>query len=403
VTTRGEHVPRTAEAVDLAATGDDGSPSDVLDLGTVGEPTPALDGLGSSGAPSRRRLLAAAGVLAAGLVGARTWHGQTWTASTSIAPSAHGPVETSVLPRPLPGVAADWDLFGLGDDVLLRIHPASGRITRTRIPPVGDGQVSLVPVRGRVLVRPLGEVPGYVVPDDGRPVLMSPALAGTGSVLPGPDPDHVWIQVDEDRTTMMALLPLDGSSAVVEVPVPEFATTGPMTDGAGGVLFEGVGGLYSVSPTGRQRVSNAILLAVGPTALLTLERDVHEQWRTLLRPAGWGGGARRLPVPIGPQLPHGVLAPDARTVVLYVLHQRTAVGLALVDLATGVPDGQRVHEPSVSVGAGVGTVVWLPDSRRIVTVDSEGRLVLIDVVTGTATLLAGDLPAVRQLAVRTPS
>jgi hypothetical protein len=217
-------------------------------------------------------------------------------------------------------------------------------------------------------------------------------------VLPGPDQDHVWIEAARGE---MALVTLDGRRAGVALPVPEFATTGPMTDGAGGVLFEGVGGLYSISPTGRQRVSNAILLAVGPGAIVTLERDVQGQWLTLLR-AG-RRGVRRLPVPIGPQLPHGVLAPDARTVVLYVLHQRTAVGLALVDLATGVPDAQRVHEPAVSVGAGLGTVVWFPDSRRIVTVDSEARLVVIDVATGAATPLAGDLPAVRQLAVRTAS
>jgi hypothetical protein len=36
-------------------------------------------------------------------------------------------------------------------------------------------------------------------------------------------------------------------------------------------------------------------------------------------------------------------------------------------------------------------------------VDSEGALVVIDVVSGTARPLAGDLPAVRQLAVRTAS
>jgi hypothetical protein len=229
---------------------------------------------------------------------------------------------------------------------------------------------------------------------------MPTSLAGIGVVLPGPDPDHVWIEAAEGQ---MALVTLDGRHTGVVVPVPEFATTGPMVDGAGGLLFEGVGGLYHIAPTGVLQVTDAILLAVGTGALLTLEHDGRGRWRTFLRPHG--GDARVVPVAIGPQLPHGVLAPGGRAVVLYVLEEpeRISVNLALVDLGPGIPDVRRVHRLSVPVGAGEGTVVWSPDGRRLVSVDGSGRLTLIDAATLRATPLAPDLPAVRQLAVRTAS
>jgi hypothetical protein len=384
---------------------DDARPTDeLLDLGVVGEPETVLDAeeAAGSGALSRRALLTAAGLLVAGVTGVAAWRRPTSRPWTS--PASAFPVEVTKLPRPWPGAPGDWDLYGLGDGVLLRVHPASGRVTRTQVPPVGDGQVSLVPVRHRVLVRPVGQGQGFVVPDDARAVAMPPSLAGVGAVLPGPDLDHVWIEVGP-RTRQMALVTLDGRRTGAVVPVPEFATTGPMTDGAGGLLFEGVGGLYHVSPAGRLHVSNAILLAVGPGALLTLERDSRGQWHTILRSGD--GEARAVPVPIGPQLPHGVLSPDGRTVVLYVvlyvLHEPVSVRLALVDLAAGVPDAQRVHQLSLPVGAGEGTVVWWPDGRGLVSLDDLGRLLLTDATTRAAAPLAPDLPAIRQLAVRTRS
>jgi hypothetical protein len=373
---------------------------EVLDLGVVGESSaPSGEELPTS-APVSRRALLAAGLVVAGAVGVEASRGlgSGRSSSSSTLSAARPAVQITHLPHPWPGGAGDWDLFALGDGVLLRVHPASGRVTLTQVQPVGEGQVSLVPVRGRVLIRPLGDdVPGVVVPDGGRPVAMSPSLGGIGVVLPGADQDHVWIEAAEGE---MAVVTLDGRLAGVTVPVPEFATTGPMTDGAGGLLFEGVGGLYQVSPRGRLQVTNAILLAVGPGAMLTLEHDARARWHTRLRSRAT---VRTIPVPIGPQLPHGVLAPDARSVVLYVLHQPDQVNLAVVDLDAAIPEARRVHELSASVGAGEGTVVWTPDSRALVSLDAAGRLTHIDAATWQVTLLAPDLPAVSQLAVRPAS
>ena len=85
----------------------------------------------------------------------------------------------------------------------------------------------------------------------------------------------------------MALVNADGwGSLPVVVPVPHFATTGPMSDGAGGLLFEGVGGLYRISPTGELTVTTEIVLAVGQGDLLVLARGTGDTWRTTLRSAG---------------------------------------------------------------------------------------------------------------------
>jgi hypothetical protein len=380
-------------------------PDDVLDLGVVGQAETSLDD-GSPDAdavptvpPSvSRRLLLATGALGlAGVAGVEAWRrsgARPWTS-----PARPPAVQATALPAPLPGAAPGWHVFALGGDVLLRIHPATGRVTRTTLPAISEGQVSLVPVRRAVLIRPLGEGPGYVVPDGGPAAEMPPGLAGAGSVLPGPDLDHVWTQVPRGRTTLMMLTALDGTHTRVAVPVPEFATTGPMTDGAGGVLLEGVGGLYHVSPSGQMQVSNAILLAVGPGGLLTLERDTRGRWRTLVRASN--ARARDLPVPIGPQLPHGVLAPDHRRVVLYVLREPVSVGLAVVDIGAGVPMSRRVRNLDTSVAPGEGTVVWTPDSGRVLSLDALGRLMLIGPTTGQVSALAPALPGVRQLAIRT--
>jgi hypothetical protein len=174
-----------------------------------------------------------------------------------------------------------------------------------------------------------------------------------------------------------------------------------MTDGAGGLLFEGVGGLYRVSPTGRLRISNGIILAVGTGTLLTLERSPQGRWQTVLRPQD--GNGRVVPVPIGPQLPHGVLSPDADTVALFVVPDPTGplhtsrIGLALVGLRSGVLRSVDVDLTGV---AGDGSLAWSPDGRWVFCVDTSTRVAAVEVSSGAVSLLDPYLPSVRQLAVR---
>ncbi|HVN11616.1 MAG TPA: hypothetical protein VMT69_05960, partial [Kineosporiaceae bacterium] len=207
---------------------DDQPSEEVLDLGVVEEPT----GEGRPGRSSRPAALSRRGLLGVGglaaLAGA--WAVASSRASSpassaaqsaasspapspgparppapspsaSVRPSAtvepsaptapRAAVAVTDLGRPLLGATDTWDLFARGEDVVLRIRPASGRITRTALPPLGDADVSLVPARGRVLIHPTDYRQGYLVMDD-RPVTeMPPGLDGAGPMLPGPDVDHV--------------------------------------------------------------------------------------------------------------------------------------------------------------------------------------------------------------------
>ena len=380
--------------------------AELLDLGVVGESTNAADE--SSPRPpgiSRRGLMLTGGVLAAGSLAValspRSSSPPSPVGKTPPpSPSSTASAQPVMLTRPLPGTKPGWELCALGADLLLRIYPATGLVVRTPVPRIGNGQVSLVPLRDGVLLRPLGPGPGYLVPDGGGTVVLSPELAGDGSVLPGPDQDHVWT-VRQQGGPDMDLVDVRTRLARVVVSVPKFSTTGPMTDGAGGLLFEGVSGLYRVSPTGKLRISNDIILAVGAGTLLTLELSPQGRWQTVLRPQG--GNTRVVPVAIGPQLPHGVLSPDAATVALFVVHEPTGlthtshIGLALVGLPSGVLRSVDVDLTGV---AGDGSLVWSPDGRWLFCVDSTNALAAVEVSSGAISLLDPRLPSVSQLAIR---
>jgi hypothetical protein len=379
--------------------------AELLDLGVVGEVTSAADESSARRGMSRRSLLLTGGALAAGGLAVALSPRSSSPPPPVGKPPPPAPASAStaqpvMMTRPLPGTKAGWELCALGADLLLRIHPATGLVVRSPVPRVGDGQVSLVPLRHGVLLRPVGPGPGFLVPDGGRTVVVSPELAGDGSVLPGPDQDHVWTVRQQGGAEMVLVDVRTGRSRVV-VPVPRFSTTGPMTDGAGGLLFEGVGGIYRVSPTGKLRISNAIILAVGAGTLLTLELSARGRWQTVLRPQD--GNGRVVPVPIGPQLPRGVLSPDAGTVALFVVHEprgpthTSRIDLALLGLRSGVLRSVDVDLTGV---AGDGSIVWSPDGRWVFCVGTTNGLAAVEVSSGTVSLLDPSLPSVNQLAIR---
>jgi hypothetical protein len=364
---------------------------DVLDLGVLGDDD--RDGpLGRR--VSRRAVLLTGGVAALGGAGALAVR----SSQPPPPPPPPGPVARSRLARPVAGIPLEWQLFGLGTEVVVRVDLASSTVTRTRFPPLGTSQIFLVPGRHGLVVRPVDTATGWVVRDDQVPSALPPSVGGIGPVLRGPDLDHLWIQTRSEGTTSMALVAVDdGGSPLVVEPVPHFATTGPMSDGAGGLLFEGVGGLYRITPAGRLTVSTAIILAVGQGDLLTLARGNGGQWRPVLQRRG--GGTEELAVPIGPQLPRGVLAPDASSVVLYAIDEQRRVSLIVVDLPGGA---HRPLEVDIGGVAGDGTVVWSPDGGRVLCLDTDGRVRVVDPASGGVTDTL-DLPPLRQLAARIPS
>jgi len=293
------------------------------------------------------------------------------------------------------GATTAWDLFALGDGVLVRVQPASGRLTRTALPTLGDGDAFLVPARGRVLIHPADYRKGYVVLDD-RPAADLPlALNGTGPLLPGPDQDHVWAAIDNQPSPELGLLTLTGGWTGVSVPAPAYATTGPIADGGGYLLYQGVGGLYRVGQGPVRRVSDGALLAVGPPGWLTLECDASAACRTVLRRRA--GGTLAVTASVGLQFRTGVLSPDGTTGALPVPGPLGMMGLALVDLPSGA---RREIDLSLIDTDRQGTLAWTPDGRQLLAVDVAGRIRVVDPRTGHVSGLGAALPSIVQIAVR---
>jgi hypothetical protein len=81
-------------------------------------------------------------------------------------PASQPAVTVTNFGHPILGVRGGWQLIGLDGNGVVAVEFARGQIVRTTLPRLaGDGIVSLVPADGEVLVRPLDNVSGYVVPD----------------------------------------------------------------------------------------------------------------------------------------------------------------------------------------------------------------------------------------------
>ena len=92
-------------------------------------------------------------------------------------PADRGPVTVTEAGHRLLGETVGWDLFGfspghvmgVSSGWLVRVQFARGRVTRTTVPALlSDGPASLIAGPDQVIIRPLDNVPGYLVPD-GQP------------------------------------------------------------------------------------------------------------------------------------------------------------------------------------------------------------------------------------------
>jgi hypothetical protein len=388
---------------------DDDDP-EVLDLGLVDVPDTEGDPKRPGDARpdlSRRRALALGGLLAVagGLVvvqsrGSSTARGPFPAASVPAPVRRRGRraapplVSVTDLGHPLLG-GPHWDLFGLGDSMVVRVELSTGRVTETALGPMANVELSLVPMRGGVFVHRADYGPGYAV-TDGRPAtLMPPTLDGPGPMLPGPDLDHVWVQVGTDDPARMVLATGDGRLTRTSVPVPTYPTFEAMPDGAGYPLFGAVGGFYRGVPGGSQRVTDGVVVAAGPQGWLAVECDDRDRCAAVL--VDHRGRRREVPGVADPRLPAGVLAPNGRAAAVYVVGMSAATTLTLLDLVSG---GRRTVGMTVGGGQGVSCLAWSPDSRWLFAVDASARVLVVDARTGRATPLVAGLPNVLQIAVR---
>jgi hypothetical protein len=320
-----------------------------------------------------------------------------------VKPAPSGPDSVTVieLGRRLLDVPANWELFGQGRGVVVRIELRHGRITRTAVPEVGSSSpIFFVVGRDRAIVHPMDSVAGYVVQDREPATGLPPGLDQATSVLPGPDPGHVWAETETGTASALSLLTLDGRPAGIQIPIPRDATV-QASDRAGNVLMYGVGGMYDARPDGMHRITSGTLLAVGPTRWLTLECDERYHCAGVVIDRATGDRhALRTPLDAYEQN-SGAVSPDGRTVALL---QPNGIGTSTVHLVELDTGADRLTGVTTSSDQTMGgrTFVWSPDSRWLFVTTGNGRLLALD-HTGHPVVLKVPVGPIDQIALRAVS
>ncbi len=305
------------------------------------------------------------------------------------------PMRVSSAGHRLLDVPADWELFARGEDSVIRVQLALGRVTVTAVPKSSsDIPVTFFVGADRAIVRPADATPPSVV-RDGKPAAEMPALRDSFTLLPAPDSRHMWVQHDNG----LALATLDGKPTGTTIDVP---TTGSVvgSDGAGYALVSGMaGGVYYAKPGSLHRISTGTLVASGPTRWLTTECDDSLNC-ALVATDRASGAHHRVDAEVEPYLQNLTLSPDGRT--LAIPRSGGGVGtdtMELVDLDSGLHRQLDVIPNGVDQPNGA-SYVWSPDSRWLFLVSSERQVVIVNRATGKAAPLGVRLPPVLQLALR---
>lgn len=305
------------------------------------------------------------------------------------------PVSVTAVGHPLLGVRGNWELFGRGPGVVVRVQMASGRITRTAIPSLfTDGPVSFLVGADRSFIRPLDAVPAYVV-DDGKPAREVPtSLSPSGPAFAGPDQNHIWVEAGDSDHNVMVLSALSDSRAEATMPVPAYSS--PSADGAGYLLFSGTGGVYDAKPGNLRRITTGSLLAAGRTGWLVVECDDQARCATVaVSRADW---SHRVVGPaLAPYVPTGAISPDGHTAAVFAIDPAGTQTVSLLDMDSG--KRRPVRLPLAQSGE-EATVAWSPDSRWLFVVSADGQPRTVDPHTGKVGSLGVGLPEVSQLAIR---
>ena len=295
------------------------------------------------------------------------------------------------------GDTAGWEVFGRGQDSVVRLQIGADRIVRTPAPGLGSGGgVSFVVGTHEAIVRPFDNVPGYVVPD-GRPAGDLPDGLGTGGfAIPGPDPDHVWLPNGEGSHASMSLVGLEGRRTDTSIPIPAGFSPYPVADGAGYLLFAKTDGraVYDARPGSLRRVTTGTVLAVGPTRWLVRECVSTHQCTTATVEQASGTRHELRDIFGYDDATTGLISPDGATVAM--TDPVTGV-VHLFTLADGVDTPLDV---AVDTRIADATMVWSPDSRWLFAADRYGDLAAVERRTAQVRHFGTVLPELKQLAIR---
>jgi len=304
--------------------------------------------------------------------------------------------------HPILGVRASWELFGLDGSGVVAVQFRRGQITRTTLPPLlSDGPLFFVAADGEAIIRPLDNVPGYVVPD-GKPARrLTGLLAQGGILLPGPTLTEQWF-----GGTALGLLGPGGKqvNAHLAAVARAWAPSWVIADGAGGVVLVDMRSQveeYDARP-GMLRPVGAQLVAVGPTTWLGMNCESGPCQDVVISAAT--GASRTLPGPASYANPWpwqalpGVTSPDgAAAAVIVADHFGGQARLDLINLSTG--GVVRVPVPVARDSSGQ-SLAWSPDSRWLFVVTAHGTLAIVDGRTGLPQHLNLGLSGLSQIVMR---
>lgn len=312
------------------------------------------------------------------------------------------PVAVTDVGHPILGIKAGWELFGLGSSGVVAVQFSRGQITRTALPPDRSGsQVSFIVDSDKVIVRPLDNVPGYVVPD-GQPARRLTGVLSHGALLlPGPGRDEMW---DIRGPQSLALIGAHGQllrTGFAGLP-GRFTLLASTADGSGNVLLSGNNGQQYDTGSGIVRPVGALLVAVGPRDWLGLSCDQQRNCHNVVITAATGA-TRPISGPAfsavnWPWLsPAGVVAPDGSMAALLATGTFGTTALDLVNLTSGAVRGVQVP---VVPHASSQTLAWSPDSRWLFVITARGHLAVVNPRTGRVQDLGLGLSGLRQIAIR---
>lgn len=308
-------------------------------------------------------------------------------------------VVTRDVRKELAGMAGSWVLFARSGQSVAQIDFATQRLTLTKLPALdSSGPVAFLATSAGVIVRAMDVVTGYLVPDHAPVRELTGALAGGGPVVPGPDPEHVWVQTGHVNDGSIQLVVLAGRAVGRPIRVPANGLDWIRPDGGGYPLVTTSGGIFDARPDGLHRITTGTVEAVGATGWLVVECDARNRCSRVVVDRDTGG-RRRLPGRVTHVSPFaGLIAPDGTVAVLGGVEPNVP-RVGLLDLATGAVQMVDVS-PIGRTGLEPDTVAWSPDSRWVYLIGEPDRIVAIDVPSRTVHTLELGLSALSQLALR---
>ena len=321
----------------------------------------------------------------------------TASAPASAAPSAAATPMVTEVGHALFGATTGWELIGRGPQGVVRVQPATGRVTSTAVPALNTtGPVSLVVGPTWTMVRPLDSVEGYLVPD-GQPAReLTGELSHGGPAAPGPDGSTVWIIKVGNAGPIMTLVNTQGEPVGQTMSFPRDGSGQLTPDGTGYLIFEGIGGAYDVRLDGMRRITTGAVVAVGPTRWLALECD--DAYRCTTVAIDRRTGARRpLNVVTQPYRPFGVVSADGARAAVTVTDPAGLTVTHLIDITAGV---DHVLPLPGNTNGDDSTMAWSPDGRWLFVATPTGTLYAVEAASAQVRDTGVHLPPVTQLAVR---